>query len=236
MRRISAFFISLLLLHIQAGTLRGQDSLLVPLKINAGLEISGPVIYMANKKTLNAQGFLALDRNEKMSYVIEGGFSRFQYSQYNYDFLSNGIFLRAGVDFNLLEPEVSRGRYRAGIGLRYGTSFYTMETPSFSHEDYWGTITSSISPVNRMGHFLEFVPGVKTELFNNLTIGWSIRLRLLISAGTGQELRPVYMPGFGNAGKTGAAGFSYYLIFQIPYKSKMVIIKPEVIEEEMIDD
>ena len=111
-----------------------------------------------------------------------------------------------------------------------------METPSFNKENYWGSVTSSIPVATRMGHFLEVVPGVKTELFKNISIGWSVRLRLLISAGTGRDLRPVHMPGFGNAGKSATAGFSYFLVWQVPYKSKMVIIKkeePEEVEEDL---
>lgn len=235
MRRISAFFISMLLI-ITAGSLRAQDSILIPLKLNAGIDLSGPVIYMTDKNNLNAEGFFSADRNERISYVFEGGYSRFRYSQYNYDYLAKGIFIRAGADFNMLEPQTSKGKYRAGIGLRYGASIYSMETPSFSKDNYWGSVTSSIPQSTRVGHFLEVTPGVKTELFKNISIGWSVRLRLLISAGTGRELRPVHMPGFGNAGKSATAGFSYFLVWQVPYKSKMVVIKkeePEEVEEDL---
>ena len=79
MRKISAFFISMLLI-MTTGSLRAQDSLLIPLKLNAGIDISGPVIYMTDRNNLNAEGFFSVDRNERMSYVVEGGFSRFRYS------------------------------------------------------------------------------------------------------------------------------------------------------------
>ncbi len=233
MRRISAFFISILLLA--SGHLKGQDSILIPLKLSAGFDISGPVIFMIDRNNLNVEGFFSADRNEKMSYVIEGGYSRSEYSQHNYDFKAGGIYLRAGVDFNILQPEISRGKYRAGVGLRYGASLYNTETPSLSYENYWGTVTSSVPAANKLGHFFEVVPGVRTELFRNISIGWSVRLRLLLSAGTGKELRPVYMPGFGNASRTGTAGFGYFLVWNIPYKSKMVAIKKEEPEEEDIE-
>ncbi|MFO7621895.1 MAG: DUF6048 family protein [Bacteroidales bacterium] len=231
MRRIFVFFISLLSLH-QVSLLKGQDSILVPLKLSAGFDIFGPVFYFTDKNILNIEGFFSVDRNEKMSYVIEAGYTRYKYEHYNYDFRTNGVFLRAGVDFNLLQPEISKGRYRAGIGLRYGMSLYESETSSFYHDNYWGRTTSSIPAKTSLGHFLEVVPGVKTELFNNVSIGWSIRLKLLISAGTGKDLRPVNMPGFGNATRQASVGFSYFLTWHIPYKNKMVRIKVEEPEEE----
>jgi hypothetical protein len=62
-------------------------------------------------------------------------------------------------------------------------------------------------------------------------MGWTIRLNLLISGGGGRDLTPIYFPGYGNGGKRTAAGFSYFITWNIPYKTKTVITKPEVPEE-----
>lgn len=230
MRRTFAYFISLLILF-PTGFLQAQDTVLFPLKIKAGLEVSGPVIYLTDKNNFSAEGFLSLDRNEKMAYVLEAGYLNYKYSQYNYDYLNKGVFARAGVDFNLLKPEISMGKYWAGIGLRYGLSIFTAETPTFQHQNYWGTSTSSISPKTSLGHFLEVAPAVKTEVFRHFSIGWTIRLRMLISGGGGKDLRPIYFPGFGPGGKTVNAGINYYLIWNIPFRTKKVIIEKEVPEE-----
>lgn len=231
MKRIYAYSISALILcrALNAGA---QDTVYVPLKINAGIEVSGPVIYFTDKNNLNFEGFLSFDRNEKISILAEGGFSRFNYSQYNYDYSARGIFFRAGADFNLLKPSQSAGKYWAGAGLRYGISFYSSETPSFHHDNYWGSATSAIPAGNNTAHFIELTPGVKTELFRNLSIGWTIRLKLLISGGGGKDLRPIFLPGYGNGGRTTVANFSYYIVWNIPYKTKRVIMMPEPPEEE----
>ena len=230
MRRTYAYIISIVIL-VPSGFVQAQDTVLFPLKIRAGLELSGPVIYLTDRNNLSIEGFLSFDRNEKMAYVIEAGYLNYKYSQYNYDYLSKGVFARLGVDFNLLKPEMSLGKYWAGVGLRYGLSFFTSGTPSFQHENYWGIVSSSIPPKASMGHFLEFTPGVKTELFKNISIGWTVRLKLLISGGGGKDLRPIYFPGYGNGGNRATAGISYFLTWNIPFKTKMVIIKPEVPEE-----
>lgn len=230
MRRISAYFISLLLLF-GGSCLKAQDTVLFPLKIRAGVDIAGPGIYLTDKNNLNLEGYLSYDRNEKMSYVFEAGYLNYKYSQYNYDYRSKGVYTRIGVDFNLLKPEMSLGKYWAGIGLRYGLSFFSSETPSFQYENYWGTVTSSIDSKTRTGHFIEVAPGVRTELFKNFSMGWTIRLKLLISGGGGKDLRPIYFPGYGNGGNRTAAGISYFLTWNIRYKTKTVITKPEVPEE-----
>ncbi len=62
-------------------------------------------------------------------------------------------------------------------------------------------------------------------------MGWTIRLNLLISGGGGKDLRPIYFPGYGNGGNRTAAGFSYFITWNIPYRIKTVITKPEAPEE-----
>jgi hypothetical protein len=214
-----------------AGILNAQDTVLFPLKVRAGIDVVGPGIYFSDKNNFNLEGHISLDRSEKMAYVLEGGYLDYKYSQYNYDYQAKGIFLRAGVDFNLLKPEVSSGRFWAGLGLRYGLSTYNSETTSFQFENYWGKVTSSVPRRTSMGHFFEVAPGVRTELFRNFSIGWSIRLKFLISAGGGKDLRPIYFPGYGTGSKTVNAGINYYLVWSIPFRTKTVITKPEVPEE-----
>ncbi len=233
MKKTYAYIISIAALLL-SGYLNAQDTVSFPLKIRAGIEVSGPVLYFTDKNNFSAEGFISVDRNEKMAYALEGGFLNYKYSQYNYDYSSNGIFLKAGVDFNILRPEVSLGKYQAGISLRYGMSLFNSETPSFSHENYWGTATSSIPSKTSLGHFVEVSPGVKTEVFRNFSIGWALRLKFLISGGGGKNERPIYFPGYGNGGKAATAGVSYYLIWNIPFRTIRVPVKEDVpVESEV---
>lgn len=216
-----------------------QDTILFPLKIKAGLELSGPVIYFTDKNNLSAEGYFSVDINQTTSLVLAAGYLNYKFSQYNYDFRNNGIFFRAGPDFNLRKPEVFSDKYWAGIGFRYGMSIFTSETPFFKETNYWGTTISSISPVTSTAHFLEVTPGLRSEVFKNISIGWSISLRMLLYSGTGKDIRPIYLPGFGKGGKTFSTGISYYMVWSIPYKTLKYIVKPEIpeaIEEPVTPD
>ena len=231
MRKISVSFISLfLILDLQC--IMEEYTILFQMKISAGFDIVGPGIYMSEKNNLNMEGFLSFDKNEKMAYVIEGGFLSYKYSQYNYDYTSTGAFARLGVDLNLLKPDKALGKYWAGIGLRYGLSNFNSETSSLNYENYWGEINSSIPSKKMTAHFLEVAPGVRAEVFKNLSMGWTVRLKLLLSGGGGKDLRPISIPGYGNGGRITNAGISYFITWNIPYKTKTVIIKPELPEEE----
>ena len=213
-----------------------QDTIPIPLKIKIGLEVSGPAIYLSDKNTFNTEGYISADLNEKFSAVIGAGYLSYKYSQYNYEYLNKGFFLRSGVDYNLLAPEKSQGKYWAGIGLRYGISLFNSEVPLFSQDNYWGTSLSAIAPKTNWGHFIEASPGFRAEVLKNFSLGWTISLRMLLYSGTGKDLRPICFPGFGNGVKPFSAGLNYFIVWNIPYKVIKVILKKEVPEETEEED
>ena len=231
MRRISRYIISLMIITCNL-SVGAQDSIQVHLNIRAGFDIYGPGSYFANRDNLSLEGFVALERNSKKSLVLEVGYQNFKYSQYNYNYLSNGAFLRGGIDFNMIQPFVAKGKYYAGVGLRYGLSIYRSEIPEFKHENYWGTGTGSIAPTVHAAHFVEITPGIKTEILKNVSIGWNIRLRLMVYSGTGKNLKPVSIPGYGNGAKSFSPGINYYIIYNLPYKSVFVKPEPEKVSEK----
>jgi hypothetical protein len=220
MRRISAYFINLLIFTF-AVTANAQDSLTIPLNIRIGADVYGPVSYFSNRNNLSIEGYLSMDIDTQKAAVIEAGYLNFRYSQYNYSYLSKGAFVRLGVDFNLIHPEVALGKYYAGIGLRYGISIFNSEVPSYRYDNYWGSVTGSIPRSTHMAHFIEASPGIKAEIFRNFSMGWVIRLRFLIYSGTGKDLKAVYIPGYGDGVKTFSPGINYYLIWSIRYKNQM---------------
>jgi hypothetical protein len=76
---------------------------------------------------------------------------------------------------------------------------------------------------------------MRAEIFGNISMGWSISLRMLLYTGKYEDLKPMNFPGFGNAQKRFSTGFSYFIVWNIPYKKIRVIIKkeePEEIDEE----
>jgi len=232
MLKTFVYIISLLLLiNCSLVKVNAQDTIPIPLKIKIGVEVSGPAIYYTNKNILSEEGFVSLDLDEKRSVILAAGYLNYKYSQFNYTFLNKGSFIRLGMDFNLLKPDKSLGKYWAGIGLRYGISRFNYQVPTYQKTDYWGTTISSISPKVNWGHFVEITPGVRTEIFNHLSIGWSVSLRLLLYTGTGKDLRPIYFPGFGDGTKTITTGMNYFIVWNIPYKKIKVVLKKEAKEE-----
>jgi hypothetical protein len=196
-----------------------------------GIDIMGPATYYSDKNVLNTEAYLSVDLDESKAIVISAGSSNYKFSQYNYSYMSNGKFIRFGMDFNLLKPDKSMGKYWFGIGLKYGLSSFNSEVPVFDKTGYWGTTVSSIPSRKTLAQFVEISPGVRAEIFKNFSMGWSIGMRLLVNSGSGTDVRPIYLPGFGSAAKVITAGINYFLVWNIPFKTKNVILKKPAPEE-----
>jgi len=197
-------------------TAAAQDTIRFARTLKIGFDLFGPAYYLADKNNLSLEGFISLDVDTNRAAVIEAGYLDYKYSQYNYDYLSTGYFIRAGFDFNFIKPEVSKGKYYGGIGLRYGLSLFRSEVPYTKFDNYWGTAESSVPPDNYSAHFIEASPGIRTELFSNFIIGWTIRLRFLIYSSTGKDLKAIYIPGYGNGTRGFSPGINYYIVWNFP--------------------
>ena len=174
----------------------------------------------------------SLDLNQAISLNAGLRYTTFSTVEYNYNFSSHGTSIVIGADYNFMKPKTAQGRYHAGIGLRYGLSFYSQEASDIKYTNKWGEGVSSMPLSHHTGHYLEITPGVRVELFNGVTIGWNVYMRLLISAGAGKDLNPIWMPGFGDASSLMTTGAEYDVSFSIPYKKIKVIIKPKREEED----
>ena len=223
-------FISLFLLMGSRAV--SQDTVTIPLHFRAGFDIAGPIFHLLNND-LTSYGLLAsVDLNQAIALDAGIRYTSFSSVEYNYNFSSSGTSVVIGADYNFMKPKTAQGKYKAGIGLRYGLSFYSQEASDIKYTNKWGEGVSSIPLSHHTGHYLEITPGVRAQLFNGVTIGWNVYMRLLISAGAGKDLNPIWMPGYGDATSGMTMGAEYYVSFSIPYKKIKVIIKPKREEED----
>lgn len=223
-------FISLFLLMGSKAV--SQDTVMIPLHFRAGFDISGPILQLLNDDLISYGVLASLDFNQAISLNAGLRYTSFSAVEYNYNFRSRGTSVVIGADYNFMKPKTAQGKYNAGIGLRYGLSFYSQEASDIKYTNKWGEGVSSMPLSRHTGHYLEITPGVRVELFNGVTIGWNVYMRLLITGGAGKDLNPIWMPGYGDATSGMTTGAEYYVSFSIPYKKIKVIIKPKRVEED----
>ncbi len=233
-RRTCIFFISLFLLAEAVAV--SQDTVTVPLHIRAGFDLSGPVMKLVNTDLISYGVLGSADINSSVAVTAGIRYSSFNSSEVLYNFRSRGLSFTAGADYNFIKANVSQGKYYAGIGLRYGLSFYNEEASMLRYTNPWGAGETSVPQERHTGHFLEITPGVRTQLMPGVTVGWNLYMRLLISSGAGRDLKPVWMPGYGPGTSGLSTAAEYYISFSIPYKKIKVYIKPKVRESDEEDN
>ena len=121
------------------------------------------------------------------------------------------------------------------IGLRYGFSTFSQDLNSFkiyNSNPYFGEKPSYPSTETYSGlsaSWIEVVAGIKAKVFNNVFMGFSLRLNQLVTNKKPDNFDNLYIPGFNKTynGSFGV-GFNYTVSYFLPIYKKKVKIAPVV--------
>ncbi|WP_413998817.1 DUF6048 family protein [Flavobacterium sp. W1B] len=147
------------------------------------------------------------------------------------NFTTKGSYLKAGFDYNAYENWLDMENI-ISIGMRYGFSTFNQELNSYkiyNSNPYFGQVPAIVSGEKFNGlsaHWIEVVGGVKAKIFDNVFMGFSVRLNTLISNKKPDNFDNLYIPGFNRTynGSFGV-GFNYTVTYFVPIYKKKVIPK-----------
>ncbi len=144
-------------------------------------------------------------------------------------FNTQGTYLKGGFDYNAYDNWLDMENILS-IGLRYGFSTFNQELNNYrvyNTSQYFGE-TNSV-PVNRKYNLLtaswiEVVAGIKAKVFNNVFVGFSLRLNTLVTNQKPDDFDNLYIPGFNRTydGSFGV-GFNYTITYFVPIFKKKVM-------------
>jgi len=145
---------------------------------------------------------------------------------------TKGTYIKVGFDYNAYKNWLDMENI-ISIGLRGGFSTFNQELNSYkiyNSSPYWGEIPWKPSGEKFGGltaGWIEVVAGIKVKVYNNIFVGFSLRMNtLLFDKKPSENFENLYIPGFNRtyAGKFGA-GFNYTVTYFVPLYKKTV--KPE---------
>jgi hypothetical protein len=153
--------------------------------------------------------------------TVELGMQWFDDKENGFHYLSNGAYGRLGVDVNIAKFESLKDNDLLFVGLRYGYSLFNQEVNNIVYSNYWGDINASLPRRPISAHWAELVFGMKGEIFNNLFLGWSLRVKFPFYQTSDPQFKPYIIPGIGKTTGEVPADFSFTLSYRIPlYKTK----------------
>ncbi|WP_426092054.1 DUF6048 family protein [Flavobacterium sp. DSR3-2] len=150
------------------------------------------------------------------------------------NFTTKGSYIKAGFDYNAHENWLDMENI-ISIGMRYGFSTFNQQLNSYriyNANPYFGEVPVIPSGKKFDGlsaSWIEVVAGVKAKVFNNVFVGFSLRLNRLVTNKEPENFSNLYIPGFNRTydGSFGV-GFNYTVTYFVPiYKKKVAPKKVE---------
>jgi hypothetical protein len=205
-----------------------KDKILNINKIRLGFDVFKPIKSSSDGDNLNYEIVGDLQITENLYLAAEYGLTDRLIEDENINFNSNGSFLRFGFDYNMFKNWVGMDN-SIFLGLRYGSSNFSNKIESYNvrnSDAYFSNFVDNnyqtIDHSNLTGNWLEIVAGVKVETFNNVYLGFSLRLNKLLSTQKPENFDNLYIPGFNKVtdDNTFGSGFNYTLTYSIPLRKK----------------
>lgn len=153
-----------------------------------------------------------------------------------YNFTSSGSYIKLGIDYNTYGNWYGEQNL-IYIGGRYAFSTFNQTLNNyqiFESNRYWspdGFAEGAIGAreYTRNASWLEFVLGIKAELFANIYLGGSVRLAGLVSRSKvdESELASLFIPGFNKVTDESifGIGYNFSISYFIPLYKKTKKIK-----------
>ena len=123
-------------------------------------------------------------------------------------------FFRIGMNYNFFYG--SNPDYMLMIGLRYGFSPFKFEVTDISQQGgYWNEpMTYDIPSQSVTAGYLQLLLALRVRIFDNFSMGWSIRYQSIMHESATPHGKAWYIPGFGARNRSLNATFS--LSYTIP--------------------
>lgn len=231
-RLISTYIIALLVLsnllmptsaHAQEIKILSEDKE-EELPFYQGLMVGVDVFGLASKAlgsdALSSEVSVHANLMNRFFPVVEIGFGKMDATGIETDihYQTSAPFFRVGVDYNVFYKKPHLPGYFT-VGLRYGFSSFTydMQSPDLVDPN-WGhnSVPVVYDGVKSNAGWLELVLGMKTQVYKDFYMGFTLRYRARQSMKKHENTEPYYIPGYGR-GKTSNFGVTYSLSYRLPF-------------------
>jgi hypothetical protein len=221
--------ISVSLTALSQETKQKSDTIKIPqrygLRLGLDLHRITKSFYDKNYKGLEIVGDYRLTKKIYIAGELGNEEKTKQDDQLNYS--TKGTYFKVGFDFNAYENWLDMENM-IYIGLRASFSSFSQTLNTYNiyePKSFYGvsTMDSGQKWNGLSASWIEVVSGLKAEVFNNVYIGFSVRLNYLLSNKEPEGFANLHIPGFNKTYENSkfGAGFNYTVSYFIPlYKSK----------------
>jgi len=189
-----------------------------------GLDISNPVrsLINHNRKSIEITADFRIKPNVFIASEI-GYLDQFT-EEVKYDFQTKGQYFKLGANYNVYKNWLNMDN-EIYVGLRYGYSTFSQTVSNIIIDTESSLpplhIAESTTYDSLNAGWLEFIIGIKAEVYKNLYLGFQFSGNKLLSDKKPEQFKNLYIPGFNRVfiNRTGF-GFNYTVSYRIPLYKK----------------
>ena len=223
---MSRFFTSIILTLTFNSFSASTNDTIEKFGIRAGIDIQ-KIIKSATDNDYTGLSISGDIRLKESLYIFsELGNEEKIISNYYLNSTEKGTYLKCCVNFKLNNDIRTQNIVYSGFNLGFSqfdqrlNSYTIYNTSSI----YWGEsiITEAVNLTDLKAFWLELVFGLKTEILNNLFLGFELQLKNILKQNNKQGITNLYVPGFNRTYDSSnlGAGFSYSISYLIPVVKK----------------
>ena len=219
---MSRFFTSIILTLTFNSFSASTNDTIEKFGIRAGIDIQ-KIIKSATDNDYNGFSINGDVRIKKSLYVFsEVGSEEIILNSYYLNSNIKGNYFKLGVNFKMNNDIRTQNIVYSGFNI--GFSQFDQRINSYTiyntNSIYWGEsiIDEPINLNDLNALWIELVFGLKTEILNNLFLGFELQLKSILKQRVRQDVTNLHIPGFNRTYDSSnlGAGFSYSISYLIP--------------------
>ena len=185
-----------------------------------GLDVFGFLNQALGSDTKSAEASVEVNLLNRFFPVVEFGYGSMDTTgeDTNIHFKTSAPYFRVGVNYNVFYKKPHLPGFFT-VGLRYGMSSfdYDIQAPELVDPNWGHThVPVDYTGVKTKASWLELVLSLKTNVYKDFYMGFTVRYRSRLSMTKHENSEPYYIPGYGR-GKPNNYGITYNLIYKLPF-------------------
>lgn len=136
-------------------------------------------------------------------------------------YFNKGSAARIGFYFNVIPDDQEKNLVTVGIG--YGRSWFEESLKGFVQDDDYGFFEIERASTGLHAGWVELNGGMQARVWKQLYVGYNLQLRILPHFDDSDQVQIYEIPGFGKASQKSSFGFSYYMLYRIPFREELKI-------------
>lgn len=199
-----------------------------PSFVRIGVDASRGIDNLLSPYRTSVEGMIEFDTDQYF-IIAEAGRVNTNRFHNDYSYLMEGNFFRVGIEKNILKYDTTRNVF--SVGMRYARAGFSDQILFVDESPVFGAREVLRQNPNLNASWWELTATLKVKMWQNLYMGYVVRIKTGKNLEDYGQLVPYDIPGFGRNRKNAttdkptAVSLNYYIYWTIPFREKTVPIK-----------